>query len=60
MHGIAVGRAVDVANLDGYEQLISELEGMFEIKDLNSKEKWKVDFTDDDGDTMEIGDDPWL
>jgi auxin response factor len=60
MHGIAVGRAVDVANLDGYEQLIGELEEMFEIKDLNSKEKWKVAFTDDDGDTMEIGDDPWL
>ncbi|XP_062188802.1 auxin response factor 1-like [Phragmites australis] len=60
MHGNAVGRAVDLANLDGYQQLISELEEMFEIKDLSSKEKWKVAFTDDEGDTMEVGDDPWL
>ncbi|KAK3163196.1 hypothetical protein QOZ80_1AG0000420 [Eleusine coracana subsp. coracana] len=60
MHGNAVGRAVDLANLYGYEQLIGELQAMFEIKDLNSKEKWKVAFTDDDGDTMEIGNDPWL
>ncbi|KAK3159621.1 hypothetical protein QOZ80_1BG0048890 [Eleusine coracana subsp. coracana] len=60
MHGNAVGRAVDLANLYGYEQLISELQAMFEIKDLNSKEKWKVAFTDDDGDMVEIGNDPWL
>uniref|UniRef100_A0A0A9F095 Auxin-responsive protein n=1 Tax=Arundo donax TaxID=35708 RepID=A0A0A9F095_ARUDO len=60
MHGNAVGRAVDLANLDGYRQLIGELEEMFEIKDLSSKEKWKVAFTDDDGDTTEVGDDSWL
>jgi auxin response factor len=58
MHGNAVGRAVDLANLDGYEQLMNELEEMFNIKDL--KQKWKVAFTDDEGDTMEVGDDPWL
>uniref|UniRef100_A0A0E0JG44 Auxin response factor n=1 Tax=Oryza punctata TaxID=4537 RepID=A0A0E0JG44_ORYPU len=58
MHGNAVGRAVDLANLDGYEQLMNELEEMFNINDL--KQKWKVAFTDDEGDTMEVGDDPWL
>ncbi|XP_040379889.1 auxin response factor 1 isoform X2 [Oryza brachyantha] len=58
MHGNAVGRAVDLANLDGYGQLMNELEELFNIKDL--KQKWKVAFTDDEGDTMEVGDDPWL
>ncbi|KAF0917562.1 hypothetical protein E2562_020938 [Oryza meyeriana var. granulata] len=58
MHGNAVGRAVDLANIDGYEQLMNELEEMFNVKDL--KQKWKVAFTDDEGDTMEVGDDPWL
>ncbi|CAM0145497.1 unnamed protein product [Urochloa decumbens] len=60
MHGNAVGRAVDLANLDGYPNLIGELEGMFEIKDLSSKEKWKVAFTNDENETMEVGDVPWL
>ncbi|XP_062232714.1 auxin response factor 1-like [Phragmites australis] len=60
MHGNAVGRVVDLANLDGYQQLINELEEMFEIKDLSLKEKWKVSFTDDEGDTTEVRDDPWL
>ena len=55
-----MGRAVDLANLDGYPQLIGELEEMFEIKDLSLKEKWKVAFSNDDGDTMEVGDVPWL
>ncbi|OEL35057.1 Auxin response factor 1, partial [Dichanthelium oligosanthes] len=59
MHGNAVGRAVDLANLNGYLQLMDELEEMFEIKDLGSKEKWKVAFTNDEGDTMEVGDVPW-
>ncbi|KAL5221013.1 hypothetical protein ABZP36_025726 [Zizania latifolia] len=58
MHGNIVGRAVDLANLDGYEKLMNELEEMFNIKGL--KQKWKVAFTDDEGDTMEVGDDPWL
>jgi auxin response factor len=60
MHGDVVGRAVDIAKLYGFDQLINELEEMFEIKGLSSKEKWKVAFTVDDGETMEIGADPWL
>lgn len=60
MHGNAVGRAVDLAYLDGYPQLNSELEDMFEIKGLSSKEKWKAAFTNDENETMEVGDVPWL
>ena len=59
MHGNAVGRAVDLGNLDGYEQLMGELEGMFEIKDLGSKEEWKVTFTNDENEAMEVGAVPW-
>ncbi|KAM3348400.1 hypothetical protein ACQJBY_021968 [Aegilops geniculata] len=58
MHGNAVGRAVDLASLDGYEGLTSELEQMFEIKDI--KQNFKVAFTDNEGDTMKVGDDPWM
>uniref|UniRef100_A0ACD5VZT7 Uncharacterized protein n=1 Tax=Avena sativa TaxID=4498 RepID=A0ACD5VZT7_AVESA len=58
MHGNALGRAVDLASLDGYEQLTRELEQMFDIKDI--KQNFKVAFTDDEGDTMEVGDDPWI
>ncbi|KAG0498242.1 hypothetical protein HPP92_002551 [Vanilla planifolia] len=61
MHGVAVGRAVDLMNLGGYEELITELEKMFEIKgELRQRDKWEVVFTDDEGDTMLVGDDPWL
>jgi len=59
MHGNAVGRAVDLGNLDGYEQLMGELEEMFEIKDLGFKEEWKVTFTNDENEAMEVGAVPW-
>ncbi|KAK8939736.1 Auxin response factor 9 [Platanthera guangdongensis] len=61
MHGVAVGRAVDLMNLRGYDELISELEKMFEIKgELSQRDKWEVVFADDEGDIMLVGDDPWL
>ncbi|KAJ0051467.1 hypothetical protein Pint_00602 [Pistacia integerrima] len=60
MQGIAVGRAVDLTMLKGYDDLIDELEKMFEIKgQLRPCDKWKVVFTDDEGDMMLAGDDPW-
>ncbi|KAK9094008.1 hypothetical protein Scep_025477 [Stephania cephalantha] len=60
MHGIAVGRAVDLNTLEGYDELINELEEMFNIKgELCSRDKWEVVFTDDEGDMMLVGDDPW-
>ncbi|GMH29773.1 hypothetical protein Nepgr_031616 [Nepenthes gracilis] len=60
MQGVAVGRAVDLTVLEGYDQLISELERMFDIKgELCPRDKWEIVFTDDDGDVMLVGDDPW-
>uniref|UniRef100_A0A804MXE8 Auxin response factor n=1 Tax=Zea mays TaxID=4577 RepID=A0A804MXE8_MAIZE len=61
MHGNDVCRAVDLGNLDGYEQLMGEVGEMFEIKDLGSKEKeeWKVTFINDENETMEVGAVPW-
>ncbi|KAL5796003.1 hypothetical protein ACOSQ2_000823 [Xanthoceras sorbifolium] len=60
MQGIAVGRAVDLTVLKGYTDLIDELEKMFEISgQLRPHDKWAVVFTDDEGDMMLVGDDPW-
>ncbi|XP_042498844.1 auxin response factor 9-like isoform X2 [Macadamia integrifolia] len=60
MQGIAVGRAVDLTALVGYDQLIIELEDMFEIEgELRDRDKWQLVFTDDEGDMMLLGDDPW-
>lgn len=60
MQGIAVGRAVDLTVLKGYDELIDELEAMFEIKgELHPRNEWEIVFTDDEGDMMLMGDDPW-
>lgn len=61
MQGVAVGRAVDLTTLNGYDELMTELEEMFEIKgELRPRDKWEVVFTDNEGDMMLMGDDPWL
>ncbi|XP_039046146.1 auxin response factor 9-like isoform X1 [Hibiscus syriacus] len=61
MQGIAVGRAFDLTVLKGYDDLINELEKMFDISgELCPNGKWSVFFTDDEGDMMLVGDDPWL
>ncbi|KAJ6729604.1 AUXIN RESPONSE FACTOR 4-RELATED [Salix viminalis] len=61
MQGIAVGRALDLTAVKGYRDLINELEKMFEIEgELSTPKKWAVVFTDDEGDMMLLGDDPWL
>ncbi|XP_039037659.1 auxin response factor 9-like isoform X2 [Hibiscus syriacus] len=61
MQGVAVGRAVDLVTLAGYDQLIDELEEMFDIKgELRPMNKWEIVYTDDEGDMMLVGDDPWL
>ncbi|KAL8090649.1 hypothetical protein AgCh_039906 [Apium graveolens] len=60
MQGMAVGRAVDLSVLKGYDELISELEEMFDIKgQLYPRDQWEIVFTDDEGDMMLMGDDPW-
>lgn len=61
MQGMAVCRAVDLFMLDGYDELIDELEEMFGITgELHTRNKWEIVFTDDEGDMMLVGDDPWL
>ncbi|ESQ38374.1 hypothetical protein EUTSA_v10029161mg [Eutrema salsugineum] len=60
MQGVAIGRAVDLTILDGYNQLIDELEKLFDLKDeLRTRNQWEIIFTDDEGDMMLVGDDPW-
>lgn len=60
MQGVAVGRAVDLTTLVGYDHLIDELEEMFDIKGrLHTRTKWEIVYTDDEGDMMLVGDDPW-
>ncbi|BAF09051.1 auxin response factor 7 [Oryza sativa Japonica Group] len=61
MQGMAVGRAVDLTRLHGYDDLRCKLEEMFDIQgELSaSLKKWKVVYTDDEDDMMLVGDDPW-
>lgn len=59
--GIALGRAVDLTKFEGYEELTFELERMFNIEgELEDPSKgWQVVYTDNEGDMMLVGDDPW-
>ncbi|XP_065858545.1 auxin response factor 9-like [Euphorbia lathyris] len=60
MQGVAVGRAIDLSMIKGYEQLLEDLEEMFDIKgQLHVRDKWEIVYTDDEGDMMLVGDDPW-
>lgn len=61
MQGMAVGRAVDLTRLYGYDDLLHKLEEMFDIKGGLSgvEKKWEVVYTDDEDDMMMVGDDPW-
>lgn len=60
-YGDALGRSVDLMRFDGYDELISELDHMFNFKGslINGSSGWHVTFTDYEGDTMPIGDYPW-
>eukprot|EP01018_Ginkgo_biloba_P011151 Gb_12414 [translate_table: standard] len=59
--GSALGRAVDLTKFEGYAELIRELEHMFNIEgELGDPGRgWQVVYTDDEGDMMLVGDDPW-
>lgn len=59
--GNVVGRAVDLSKLDGYDQLICELERLFDMEGLlnDPKKGWQVLYTDNEDDMMLVGDDPW-
>ncbi|CAN1157147.1 Auxin response factor 18 [Linum perenne] len=60
MQGVAVGRSIDLTALSGYSDLIIELERMFEIKgEIYTGGKWAIVFTNNEGNTMLVGYDPW-
>ncbi|VYS48029.1 unnamed protein product [Arabidopsis thaliana] len=60
MQGVTIGRAVDLSVLNGYDQLILELEKLFDLKgQLQTRNQWKIAFKDSDGYEMLVGDDPW-
>ncbi|XP_074375564.1 auxin response factor 2B-like isoform X2 [Apium graveolens] len=59
--GIALGRSVDLTKFSDYDELIAELDQLFEFNgELKARGKdWLVVYTDDEGDMMLVGDDPW-
>ncbi|XVE73241.1 hypothetical protein DITRI_Ditri11bG0101400 [Diplodiscus trichospermus] len=60
-YGTALGRSVDLTRFDGYEDLIRELDHMFDFNGglIDGSSGWLVTYTDDEGDMMLIGDYPW-
>ncbi|EOA26040.1 hypothetical protein CARUB_v10019454mg [Capsella rubella] len=61
LQGVTVGRALDLSVLNGYDQLIHELEKLFDLKgELRSRNQWEMVFIDHEGDIVLIGDVPWL
>ncbi|KAJ9559691.1 hypothetical protein OSB04_004851 [Centaurea solstitialis] len=59
--GIALGRSLDLSKFNNYDELIAELDELFEFNgELKTRNKtWLVVYTDDEGDMMLVGDDPW-
>ncbi|KAL2462326.1 Auxin response factor 2 [Abeliophyllum distichum] len=59
--GTALGRSVDLAKFNNYDELIAELDTLFEFNgELKApKKNWLVVYTDDEDDMMLVGDDPW-
>lgn len=59
--GIALGRSVDLTKFNNYDELIAELDQLFEFGgELTApKKNWLIVYTDDEGDMMLVGDDPW-
>ncbi|KAL5711402.1 ADP-ribosylation factor 4 [Ranunculus cassubicifolius] len=59
--GNLVGRAVDLSRMNGYDDLLTELERLFNMEGLlrNPDKGWQVIYTDSDHDMVVIGDDPW-
>ncbi|GMJ01106.1 auxin response factor 1 [Hibiscus trionum] len=61
-YGTAVGRSIDLYRFNGYEDLIVELDRMFDFNRslIDGSSGWHVTYIDDDGDMMLIGDHyPW-
>lgn len=56
-----MGRAIDLSRLNGYPDLISELERLFSMEGLlkDPDKGWRVLYTDNENDVMVVGDYPW-
>lgn len=59
--GIALGRSVDLSKFHDYDELVAELDRLFEFNGelMAPKKDWLIVYTDDEGDMMLVGDDPW-
>ncbi|GMJ05903.1 ORESARA 14, ARF1-BINDING PROTEIN, auxin response factor 2, HLS1 SUPPRESSOR [Hibiscus trionum] len=59
--GIALVRSVDLTKFNDYDELVAELDRLFEFRGelMAPKKNWLVVYTDDEGDMMLVGDDPW-
>ncbi|XP_038713776.1 auxin response factor 2B-like isoform X2 [Tripterygium wilfordii] len=59
--GVALGRSVDLTKFSGYDELVAEFDKIFEFGGelIAADKKWLIVFTDDEGDMMLVGDDPW-
>ncbi|KAG6503192.1 hypothetical protein ZIOFF_035503 [Zingiber officinale] len=59
--GIALVRSVDLTKFNGYEELVAELDQMFGFEGalVAANKTWLVVYTDNEGDMMLVGDDPW-
>ncbi|KAH0922802.1 hypothetical protein HID58_022820 [Brassica napus] len=59
--GIALGRSVDLSKFQNYEELVTELDRLFEFNGelMAPKKDWLIVYTDDENDMMLVGDDPW-
>ncbi|WCJ41081.1 auxin response factor 4 [Euphorbia peplus] len=60
-HGSMVGRAIDLSRLNGYGDLLNELERLFSMEGLlrDPNKGWRILYTDSENDVMVVGDDPW-
>lgn len=59
--GSVTGRAIELSKLGGYDDLMCELEQLFDMKGLlNDPQKgWQVLYTAAADDMMRLGDVPW-
>ncbi|KAG9446203.1 hypothetical protein H6P81_012331 [Aristolochia fimbriata] len=59
--GVALVRSVDLAKYNSYDELIAELDQLFEFDGelIGPNKNWLVVYTDNEGDMMLVGDDPW-
>jgi hypothetical protein len=58
---VALGRSVDLSKFNDYDELKAELDKMFEFEGelVSANKNWQIVYTDNEGDMMLVGDDPW-